>query len=54
MIVLRFCMQGKVLLNILMANVMCLHTNMQEKEIPKHTHIQVSFVRSQLVDHCVV
>ena len=42
MIVLRFNMQGKIFLSLLMASVMRLHFNMQEEDILEHINDKVS------------
>ena len=38
MIVLSFSMQGKIILSILLASVMCLHFGMQEEDILERTN----------------
>ena len=44
MIVLRLECKGNILLNILMASVMCLQFSMQEEDIDLTYSCQVSFV----------
>ena len=49
-------MQGKIFLSIVVANVMCLHFNMQREDILEHTNDKCRFsnlIVSQLVDHFV-
>jgi hypothetical protein len=45
MMVLRLVCKGKILLAIVLAIIMCLHSSMQEEDI-------LECIFSQLVDHC--
>jgi hypothetical protein len=57
MIVWCFSMQGRVLLIMPLATIMCLHFSMQEEGIHEHSnakcHFRTTTCEKSTIDHCV-